>query len=343
MSGMTFLRRTRGIIEFMSFEIKRATRVGINPLIGIYAESGCGKTYSALLLARGMAGPSGKIVVADSESRRASLYADIIPGGFDTFDLCQPFSPERYVNAVEAIESSGAAVGIIDSGSHEWDGPGSVLDMATEIEAKSGKPGLHCWRQPKFEHAKFVARLLRANIPFIICLRAKYKSRQIKDENKKTIIVKDEATSPIQAEEFIFEMTAHAEILQNHTIILTKCSHPALRSCFPADKTEPLAIKHGEALAAWCANPSAASAKATKDAPAAVLTPKAATPTAVTRNWMVEELLKRFDEQFLLSYAIDKGIIMPNEGLCDWPLGRVVSTRGGLAGLIDDINKEVQR
>ena len=72
------------------FEIKKATRVGINPLIEIYSESGCGKTFSALLLARGMAGPSGKIVVADSESGRASLYADVHPetGGFDTFDLC---------------------------------------------------------------------------------------------------------------------------------------------------------------------------------------------------------------------------------------------------------------
>jgi hypothetical protein len=151
----------------MSFEIKQATRVGIKPLIAAYSESGCGKTYSALLLARGMAGPSGKIVVADSESGRASLYADVLPGGFETFDLSAPFTPARYVDAVGEIEASGAAVGIIDSGSHEWDGPGSVLDMATEIEAKSGRPGLHCWRQPKFEHAKFIQRLLRIKIPFV--------------------------------------------------------------------------------------------------------------------------------------------------------------------------------
>lgn len=247
----------------MSFQIHPATRVGVNPLVVLYSESGCGKTYSALLLARGMAGPSGKIVVADSESGRASLYADVLPGGFETFDLGAPFSPVRYVEAIDTIEAAGAAVGIIDSGSHEWEGIGGVLDMAGEIEQKSGKAGLHCWKTPKFEHAKFVQRLLRTKIPFIVCLRAKYKSRQTKNEQGKTVIVKDEATSPIQAEDFIFEATCHAEVLQNHTIILTKCSHPTLRDCFPKDKSGPITTAHGVALAAWC---NAAAAPLTKKA-----------------------------------------------------------------------------
>jgi hypothetical protein len=128
---------------------------------------------------------------------------------------------------------------------------GGVIDMAGEIEQRSGKTGLHCWKTPKFEHAKFVQRLLRTRIPIIVCLRAKYKSRQVK-ENGKTVILKDETTSPIQAEDFIFEATCHFEILQNHSIILTKCSHPSLRDCFPKDKTTPITIEHGRALAAWC-------------------------------------------------------------------------------------------
>lgn len=229
-------------------------------MIVAYSESGCGKTYSSLLLARGLAGPNGKIVVADSESGRASLYADVLPGGFETFDLGAPFTPERYVEAIDTIEGSGAAVGLVDSGSHEWEGIGGVLDMAGEIEQKSGRPGLHCWKTPKFEHAKFVQRLLRTRIPIIICLRAKYKSRQVK-ENGKTVIIKDDKTSPIQADDFIFEATCHFEILQNHSIILTKCSHPTLRDCFPKDKTDPITIHNGELLAKWCNSWSAGSLK----------------------------------------------------------------------------------
>lgn len=247
----------------MSFTIQKATREGVKPLIVPYSESGCGKTMSSLLLARGLAGPDGKIVLADSESRRGSLYADVIPGGFETFDLCPPFSPARYIEAVDAIEASGAAVGVLDSGSHEWEGPGGVNDLATQNEERSGKPGLHNWRAPKMEHAKFVQRLLRTKIPFIICLRAKFKTRQGKDERGKTAIIKDDHVSPIQAEDFIFEATAHFEILPDHSIRLTKVSHPTLGACFPA--TGPITIQHGELLAKWCATPGKPAVEAPPD------------------------------------------------------------------------------
>ncbi len=256
-----------------TFVIKDATRQGIKPLIGVYGESGCGKTYSALLLARGFVGPSAKIVMCDSESGRGSLYADVLPGGYKTLELTTPFSPRRYIEAIEAIEASGAAIGIIDSASHEWEGIGGVLDMAGDSEASSGKAGLHNWKMPKLEHAKFMLRMLQSSIPWIVCLRAKYKSRQTKGTQEmadngaitrnqigKTVILKDDHTSPIQAEDFIYEMTAHFEVMPDHTIHLTKQSHPDLGACFPADYKEPIGLKHGELVAAW-ANGGAAAKK----------------------------------------------------------------------------------
>lgn len=234
------------------FSLTKATRQGVIPLIDLYSESGCGKTMSALLLARGLAGASGEIAMIDTESRRGSLYADVIPGGFNVLDLEAPFTPSRYIEALEAVFKSNAKVVVVDSMSHEWEGMGGICDMAADSESKSGRPGLHNWKMPKFEHAKLVQFLLRSPIPIICCIRAKYKTRQKKDDKGKTIIVKDDVTSPIQSEEFIFEATAHAEILPNHSIILTKCSHPELRKCFPPDKETPLTIQNGEALALWC-------------------------------------------------------------------------------------------
>jgi hypothetical protein len=234
------------------FTIREATRVGVRPLIVLYSESGCGKTFSALLMARGIAGPDGKIVMADSESGRGSLYADIPElRGYKVLEFSS-FSPADYIEAIDEVEASGAAVGIMDSGSHEWEGIGGVLDMAAENETRSQAKGLHNWRIPKLEHQKFVQRLLRAKIPWIVCLRAKYKTRQGKDDKGKTVIVKDDVTSPIQAEDFIFEATCHAEILPNHSIILTKHSHPQLKTCFPEDKTTPITIAHGAKIAQWC-------------------------------------------------------------------------------------------
>ncbi len=235
------------------FQISKATRTGVKPLVGVYAESGCGKTMSAMLLARGLVGKDGKIVMIDTESGRGSLYADVIPGGYDVLQLREPFAPQRYIEAIKAVESSGAGVGVLDSGSHEWEGIGGVLDMAGMNEQGSGSKGLNNWRIPKMEHQKFMLVLLQSPIPWIVCLRAKFKTRMHKAQNGKTEVAKDEHTTPIQAEDFIFEMTVHGEIMPDHTFRLTKCSHPALRQAMP--NNELTTIEHGQRLAAWCASP----------------------------------------------------------------------------------------
>lgn len=191
--------------------------------------------------------------MVDSESRRGSLYADVLPGGYEVLDLEPPFSPARYIQALECAEKSGAGIVVIDSMSHEWEGEGGVLDMAGDNEQKSGKAGLHNWKTPKLEHAKLILRLLRSAVPVVCCIRAKFKSRQGKNEQGKTVILKDDFASPIQAEDFIFEMTVHGEIMPDHSFRATKVSHPTLGSCFPDKK--PITIEHGAALAKWCESP----------------------------------------------------------------------------------------
>lgn len=233
----------------MSFILKPATRVGVRPLICLFSESGCGKTMSALLIARGFVGSSGKIVIGDTESGRGQLYADVIPGGYEHFEINPPFSPANAKAAVNFMEDSGASIGILDSCSAFWESTGGVLDMASDIESSSGKTGLHVWKKPKFEHALFIQALMRSKIPLVLCVRAKFKSRQTK-ENGKTVIIKDDFTSPMQAEDFIFEMTTACEIMPDHSCRVTKCSHPDLRKCFPS--AGPITIEHGRLLGAWC-------------------------------------------------------------------------------------------
>ena len=64
-----------------TYEIKTASRKAVRPLVGIFAESGCGKTYSSLLLARGFVGPHGKIALKQIEKYGSG---GICPYGCDT-------------------------------------------------------------------------------------------------------------------------------------------------------------------------------------------------------------------------------------------------------------------
>lgn len=310
------------------FQIKRATRTGIKPLIVFYSESGCGKTYTAILLARGMVGPKGKIVVIDSESGRASLYADIPEfGGFDTIDLQSPFTPARYIGAYEAAIADKADIVIYDSGSHEWEGTGGVNDMAMENESRSGRPGLHNWKTPKFEHAKFIASLVRSSVPVIVCLRAKFKTRQSKgtkemfesgmirkDEIGKTLITKDPFTSPIQSEDFIFEATCHGEIMPDHSLRLTKWSHPSLKACFPDNA--PIEKKHGELIAKWCVGESV---RQPTEQPAQSSDLK----TAKKKLWDLTKSIHGESMVKLQQWLVDECIIAPDVNLSSMNLDAV--------------------
>src|ERR1700678_2154995 len=118
----------------MPFTVRTASRSDSKALIGLYGQSGSGKTMGALLLCRALVGPTGKLVMIDTESGRGSLYADVIPGGYEVIELDAPFSPDRYIEAIAAAEKTGADCIVIDSISHEWEGQGGISDMVGEIE-----------------------------------------------------------------------------------------------------------------------------------------------------------------------------------------------------------------
>src|SRR6185437_11324154 len=96
------------------FRVTEAVREAVPALIGLWGYSDSGKTYSALRLARGLAGPKGKIVVIDTENKRAKLYAGLF-GGWSHIDLQPPFTPDRYMAAHRAALEAGAKAVVIDS------------------------------------------------------------------------------------------------------------------------------------------------------------------------------------------------------------------------------------
>jgi hypothetical protein len=230
----------------MTFQFRNAMRSEAKPLIGIYAESGCGKTWSALLLARGFVGPNGKIGMIETEGGRGEANVGRDPvGNYLVCPIRGEFSPKAYGEALTAAEEAGLDALIVDSASHEWEGAGGVLSMAAQNQA-AGKKGVLVWQQPKIEHQRhFMLRLMQTPIPLVIvCMRAKYPMQQIKNEWARSTVLE-----PKQADDILFEMFVHGWIDQQHNFRATKYTLPELADVIPDGK--PISIQTGQSLASW--------------------------------------------------------------------------------------------
>ncbi|MDB5437964.1 MAG: hypothetical protein JWM33_391, partial [Caulobacteraceae bacterium] len=131
-----------------------------------------GKTYTALRMARGIAGPEGKIAAIDTEGKRMSHYSKEF--SFDVFNMKSPFSPLRFSEAAKGAEEAGYAALVIDSFSLEWSGVGGVLNMHEEHFAKANynqKLSDVCWARAKAPHKRMKDELMQLTIPIIFCLR----------------------------------------------------------------------------------------------------------------------------------------------------------------------------
>lgn len=209
-----------------TYTIAPAQRDNVSIIIGIAAPSGAGKTYSALRIARGMAGPNGRILGIDTESGRMLHYAppkglseeEIIAGEnanppkwfrFDHVELHAPFLPGRYAEIV-AEQDGKYDVIAVDSWSHSWAGEGGMLDWQEEelqrlIKDSWDKADRNkwsrkdeaylrdsmkssAWVEPKRKYKAAVQRILQARCHVIFCMRAEEKL-QIKKEGNKVIYI----------------------------------------------------------------------------------------------------------------------------------------------------------
>ncbi len=232
---------------------RMAKRSSAKPMIGIYSGSGCGKTYSALLLARGFIGPEGKIGMIETEAGRGEAYADIIPGSYGCESLRDNFGPKEYEKKIKIAEKDGIDALIIDSASHEWEGAGGVLSMAEANRANPKIPQRQIWTQPKVDHNRhFILPLMQTPIPLVIvCMRGKFPLIEFKDDRGKKQMKKSEVPVPIQSDQILFEMFIHGWIDDDHRFRGTKYTRPDLRDVL-IDK-QRISIETGQALARWSA------------------------------------------------------------------------------------------
>jgi hypothetical protein len=148
--------------------------------MAIQGPSGSGKTYSSLLIANGLSKDWSKIVIIDTEYHSAHLYSAL--GPYNVLSLEEPFSPERYIESIEACENAGMKVIIIDSISHEWEGLGGILDVHGSMAGNS----FTNWSKLTPRHNAFVQKILQSPCHIIATIRSK-QDYVLTDKNGKMV------------------------------------------------------------------------------------------------------------------------------------------------------------
>jgi len=148
-------------------KLQQAERKQAKIKLGLQGPSGSGKTYSALLLAYGLINDWNKIAIIDTENHSADLYAHL--GTYQVLALDKPFTPERYIEAIDVCEQAGMEAIIIDSISHEWEGTGGILETHGAMLGNS----FTNWAKVTPRHNDFVQRILQPNCHIIATVRSK--------------------------------------------------------------------------------------------------------------------------------------------------------------------------
>jgi hypothetical protein len=105
-----------------------------------------------------------KIAVIDTENHSADLYAHL--GAFNVLALDKPFTPERYIEAMEVCEQAGMKVIVLDSVSQEWE---TILEIHGAMVGNS----FTNWGKVSPRHSDFVQKILQSPCHIIATIRSK--------------------------------------------------------------------------------------------------------------------------------------------------------------------------
>jgi hypothetical protein len=207
----------------------------------ISGASGSGKTYSALKISKGLVGNLSKVVVLDTENGSSNLYADM--GEFSVLTIEAPYSPEKYIQAINEAITAGFECIIIDSLSHEWFGTGGILDMHSKMEGNS----FTNWSKITPRHNAMIQHVVNAPVHIIATLRSKTEY-VIQQKNGKSIPEKM-GMKAIQRDDTDYEFTVAFEINRHHKATVSKDRTGLFQSDSECDLNEQV----GERIKTWCA------------------------------------------------------------------------------------------
>ena len=143
--------------------------------MGLYGPPGCGKTFTSLLCAEGLASHVGKRIAFVDTERGTDFYCKAVkerrvhPEAFD-FDALYTRSITEIIKAVKSLNPSEYGVVVIDSMTHLWE---ACRAAYTGNTTSHGSIPLWAWGKIKAPYKDLMNVLLSSPMHVIICGRQK--------------------------------------------------------------------------------------------------------------------------------------------------------------------------
>lgn len=225
---------------------QKAVRENIWVKVLKIASSGGGKTYSSLRMATGFAeelskltGKKERIAYIDTESRRSAYYADKFD--FDMLEIKAPFTPEKYVDAIEMALQGGYKVLVLDSMTHEWSGKGGCLEIHSKIPGNS----YTAWGKVTPRHEAFLDKIIESPIHIFATVRGEDKYVLEEVNGKQTPRKIPVGYSQRKDTEYLFTVSF---MLEQDSHIATSVKD---NTHIFEDKNDVLTEDHGKQLCKW--------------------------------------------------------------------------------------------
>ena len=218
-------------------KLQTAQRKRAKIKMGLQGPSGSGKSFSALQIAKGISVNWDSVAVIDTENGSSELYSHL--GPYQVLQLSPPFSPERYIEAINTCEKAGMEVVIIDSITHEWE---NLLEYHASMQGNS----FTNWSKITPRHNAFVQKILQSPVHIICTMRTK--QDYILNEKNGKMVPEKVGLKSVQRDGFDYELTIMFDLDIKNNAVASK-DRTGLFFGKPECK---LSQKTGELIRNWC-------------------------------------------------------------------------------------------
>ncbi|KFC23652.1 ATP-binding protein [Epilithonimonas lactis] len=252
-------------------KLRQSERKQAKIKMALQGSAGSGKTYSSLLLAKGLVtGEFSKVAIIDTENGSADLYAHL--GGYNVISLNPPFTPQQYIDAIDICEKAGMKVIILDSISHCWD---YLLDYHSSLAGNS----FTNWAKIKPLEKLFMDKILQCNAHIIATMRTK--QDYVLNQKDGKFIPEKVGLRAVQRDGLDYEFTLVFDIDIKHFTISSKDR----TGLFMGKPEFIISEKTGKEILEWCTS-------------GVELNPITQTPLAPKKEESSESTLKNSTHQF---------------------------------------------